>query len=527
MSSSELAEAGVLGLEDYLVPAESDNLSESRSTASQSETKASGDAGDYTQTATGADMVAFPSHPDLLTELRKVHILDELIMEEHRKIHELQCHKEKPNEDLCGSKHLDTNRLPNISKEREAFRLQLEKEKSEVDKLEKSLLKESKGKKQKDRARKVVKCSIMEKAGSEIKEDRALCEELLSGSNNKSHRTHSEYVIHSHSQAQDTCETEHIQADLGPDVIKECTPQGLVPLPELPDSQYEDHCSEAEPSVFNRTTLITTSDLMEPPEEVVIQPQGCVYEKEFDRSGENATICKPEASLTLEMRPDDGAFDPGGKTHLPPVPKPRKTSLPVNYNPTEHETPHSTELQILALSSASQHPGIVQLDLQDEPLDEPLPETVTSVISHSLVLNANVKEHSNNNNNNHVSPEKCDLPLVHLSEITSKDEEDHSVVPACLLQTDLDPAEKIQTLSPVDECPHQQSEPPVQSLDFDPSGRDEQFEVMPDGVQSSEVMRASGSGSPGIQAQLNINMREVHTLSCGNLVVTQKLFLKI
>ncbi|XP_044025580.1 uncharacterized protein LOC122863288 isoform X1 [Siniperca chuatsi] len=500
MSSSELAEAGVLGLEDYLVPAESDNLSEPRSAGSASETE---DDGHGTEAATGAAAAAFHSRPGLLTELRKVHILDELIMEENLKIHELR----RPNEELLGSKPLDTNGLSSMSKEREAFRLQLEKERREVEKLEKSLDKELKVKKHKHRAGKVVKCSIMEKARTENEEDRALCDELSSGSCNRSQRTHSPSV-QSDSQSQDTCQTESIHAVLGPDVTKEATPQDLV---QLPDSQRQDHCSEAEPSVFNLTTLNSTSDLKEPPEEMGIQPQGCISGKEFNGSRENTTICKPQASLTPEMRPDDGAFDPGGKSHLPPVPKPRKASVPVNDNLAEHETPHSAELLNPALSSVAQDPGFVQLDLQDKPLDA-LPENVTPVISHNFVLNPNVKEHSNNNNNNHAFPEKCKVSLDHLSEMTTKDEEATSVVPACWLQTDFHPAEEIQTLSPADECPHQQSAyqlPPDQSLEFDPGGRDEQNEDFPVGVQSSETMRISGSGARGIQAQLNINMREM------------------
>ncbi|GLD65998.1 uncharacterized protein AKAME5_001743000 [Lates japonicus] len=64
----------------------------------------------------------------------------------------------------------------------------------------------------------------------------------------------------------------------------------------------------------------------------------------------------------------------------------------------------------------------------------------------------------------------------------------------------------------LDECPHQQSAaqlPPDQPLEFDPTGRRELNEDLPDGVQSSEALRISGSRSPGIQAQLNINTREM------------------
>ncbi|XP_045915964.1 uncharacterized protein LOC123977384 [Micropterus dolomieu] len=496
MSSSELAEAGVLGLEDYHIPAESDNLSEPRSTGSASETKAPEDDWRCTDAASGADAVAFHSRLGLLTELREVYVLDELIMEENLKIHDLRHCKENPNEELMGSKPLDVNRLSS----REAFRLKLEKEKREVEKLEKSLGKELKVKKQKERGRKVVKCSVMEKARTENKEDRALSE-LLSGCWNRSQKTHSTSGVQKNTQ--DTCKSENVQAVLGPGVTKEATLQDMV---QLPDSQSQDHCSEAEPSVLNITTSNSTSDLTEPPEEKGVQPQGCVCGKVLDESGENPTICKPEPSLTLEMRPDDGAFDPGGKPHLPLVPKPRKASHPVNDNLAEQETPHSTGLQNPALSLVAQDPGFVPLDLQDKSSDA-LPDNVTPVISHTFVVGPHVKEHSsNNNNNNRAFPETCKVSLDHLPEKTTKDEEAASVVPACLLQRDVHPAEEIQTLSPAEECPHQQSasQPPP-----DQPPADELNEEVADGVQSSETMSISGSGTCGIQAQLNIHMREM------------------
>ncbi|XP_067428064.1 uncharacterized protein [Thunnus thynnus] len=500
MSSSELAEAGVLGLEDCIDPVESENLSEPRSNGSAGESKACKDDGHYTETATGADTVAFHSRPDLLTEMRKVHVLDELIMEENLKIHELRRCEENPKDELSGSR--DTNEPSNMSKEREAFRLQLEKEKREVEKLEKSLDKERKVKKHKDRARKVVKCSIMEKTRTENKEDRALCDELLSGICKRSQNTHPTALVQHDSQAQDKCKTESAQAESSLEVAKEDTPQDLD---QLPDSRHQElNCSEPEPSAFNRTALNSNSDLKE---EVGIQPVGCIYVTE---SAENASVCKPEASLTAETRPDDGAFDPGGKSHLPPEPKPRKLQLPVNNDLAEHETPHSSEVMNSTPFSVAQDPTVVQLDLQVNPLDA-LPENVTPAISHNLVLNPNVKEHSNNNNNNHTLPEKGKMSLDHsnASEMTTKDEEHASVAP---VQTELHPTEETETSSPADECPHQQSPlqlPPDLPQEFDPGGKDEQNEDLPDGVQSSEVMRVSGSGSPGIQAQLNINMREM------------------
>ncbi|XP_059212986.1 uncharacterized protein LOC131991549 [Centropristis striata] len=491
MTPSELTEAGVLGLEDYLDPAESENLSETRSA------NASEDDGHCAAAPTEAETVAFHSRPDLLTELNKVHVLDELIMEENLKIHELRRCKESPKEELSVIKPLDTNGPSSMSKEREAFRLQLEKEKMEVEKLEKSLNKERKVKLHKDRARKVVKCSIMGKARSESKEDRALCDELLSGSLKRSQTTHSTPLVQNDSQAQDTNKTENIQAVLGPDDAKKAAPLDFA---YLSDFQNQDHLSGAEPSVFNGAT----SDAKETPEEVGIQPQRCIDMKKIDGSDENA-------SLTSNMRPDDGVFDPGGKCHLPPVPKPRKASLPLIDNLTEHEPPYSTEPQKPAPSSVAQDPNFVQLDLQDNPLDA-LPENETPATSHNLFLNPDVKEHSsNNNNNNHALVEECTVPLEHLCEMSTKDEEDTTEDPACSLQRDSLPAEEVWTSPPDDERPHQQSAPqlpPDQPLEFDPGGRDEHKDS-PDGVQSSEAMRISGSGAAGIQAQININTTKV------------------
>uniref|UniRef100_UPI0037E8D985 uncharacterized protein n=1 Tax=Semicossyphus pulcher TaxID=241346 RepID=UPI0037E8D985 len=477
MSSSELAEAGVLGLEDYLDPAESDNLSEPRSTEPAGETKSS---------ASGPDTGTFHNKPGLLTELRQVQVLDELIMEENIKIHELRSREENINEELSRSKGSDTSRSPSMSKEREAFRLQVEKEKKEVEKLERSLDKERKAKKHRRRATKVIKCSIMEKARTESMEDQALCDEILSG--HRPQRTHS-----TSSRAQEACESEAVQSASGPDGAKDASQD----FGQLPDSQCQDHSSEAEPTVFDRTTMLISSDLKEPPEELGSRPQGFISGEELDGSCE--TVCTPEAPLTPETRPDDGAFDPGGKSHLPPVPKPRKYLLPVNNTVIEPDT-----LQSPGPSSGAQDAGLVQRGLQEEPVDA-LPENLTPDISRSLVLNPNVKEHINNNNNNCALSEECmEVSLDGSPEITA-DGEDTIVGPVCLIQTDLPPSE---APSPADERSHQML-PDRPLLEFDTRERDEQIEDLPDGVQRSEVMKMSDPGSPGIQAQLDISMREM------------------
>ncbi|XP_074540905.1 uncharacterized protein LOC141801666 [Halichoeres trimaculatus] len=462
MSSSELAEAGVLGLDD-LEPAETDDTSEPRSACEDG-------------SAPGADTAASLYRSDLLSELRQVQVLDELIVEENLKIHQLRRCEESPIENLSESKALDLNGPLSASKERKAFRLQVEKEKQEVEKLEKSLSKERKLKKHKHRATKVIKCSIMEKARSDSKEDQALCDEILS--ENRSQRALS--------PAQDDHDTE-----TGADVTKDPSQETIL----LPDSQSQGCSPEAEPKETNSTALMIKSHCEEPPEELELRLQESFTKA--DTPDEDGTVSKPEASLTPEMRPDDGAFDPGGNIHLPPVPKPRRTSLPVSINLTEPDPPDPPERQSPPPISDPQDPGLLKSDLQDEEPDG-LPESLPSDADPGLALNPNVKEHINNNNNNHVIPEVSPQDLADFP----------SVGPACELQTDLLPAEEVQTLSPADERSHQ-LHPDGPLFEFDPRGRDKADEDLLDCVQRSEVMRISEPGSPGIQAQLDISMREM------------------
>ncbi|CAJ1077516.1 uncharacterized protein LOC117823778 [Xyrichtys novacula] len=455
MSSSELAEAGVIGLDDYLNTAESDVLSEPRSAESKDDA------------ASGAETEAFSYRSDLLSELRQVQVLDELIMEENLKIHELRHREQNAIEEV-----FDTNR--SVSKERESFRLQVEKEKREVEKLEKSLDKERQAKKHRRRATKVIKCSIMERTRTDSEEDRALCEEILSG--NRSQRASSTDLVCSESQ-------ESSEPVSGPYAAKDALEESV----QLPVSQNQDYSSEAELKESNRPTFKSTSDLDEPPEEPGIKLHGVFTKEEEEEHGiseESAAMCKPEASLTPETRPDDGAFDPGGDSLSPPVPKPRKTSLPVNNILIEPDPPHSPEMQSPSPTSVPEDPGLTLFHFLDENPDAP-PENLTPGVDHSLLLNPNVKEHSNNNNNNHIGQE------VSLYEVNPVDEEDTPVGPA---------EEEIQTRSPTDEHPHQ-LHPDGPLYEFDPRGRDKttQGEDWTDGVQGSQVMRVPEPEPPGIQ----------------------------
>ncbi|XP_019947721.2 uncharacterized protein [Paralichthys olivaceus] len=346
MSYSGLTEADVYDLEDDLDLAECENLKEARTTGSASDTKVSGDDGHCSEASTEA--AAFHMWPDLLTQLRLVHILD---MEEHLKTYDLQCGKETPNKDLC---ERPSDKSSIVSKEGELSWLQLEKEKKEV-KLEKRLDKE---------------CGV--KHGDKVGED-------------------------------------------------------LVPAV----TEAAGSCFGDDPSGCNRTTLDSIFDLKQPAEKTKNKLLGCVYWKDVDRSGENATICKPEASLIPEPWPDDGVFDPGGKS--PHLPMPRTASLAMNNNLREHECP---------CSSAARDPGFVQLELQDKSIKSQQ-ENVTPAIS---------------------------CHFIDVSEITPGGDEGT-------------PAMEIWTSSP--ECPVEQSAPQLpsdQSLELDPGGRDDLTENLHDGV---------------------------------------------
>ncbi|KAM9314899.1 LOW QUALITY PROTEIN: uncharacterized protein KZ484_024613 [Pholidichthys leucotaenia] len=315
MSSSELGEAGVLSLEDCSGPSESDSHNELALDELASEAKASGLDEFYTEAVEEPDGGSFNSRPELLEELKKVQRLDELILEENLKIHKLKHSNKSPQNELMGSYPLDTNG-ESISMEREVFRLQLEKEKREVEILEKNLDKELNHKEDSDKSIEAVPCSTMEKS----RKDK----------------------------------------------------EGLW---------FEGTATE----------------------------QGCTSRDDLDGWGAITGICKPELSVTPEVKPDDGAFDPGGKSRLPPIPKPRRVSLPMN-NYLKLESPHSTEVQEPAPSLVGQATEFAQLKMQDK-APEALSENVPPDIGHCLVLSPHVKEQTNNNNNHtlSVNPEMTDF----------------------------------------------------------------------------------------------------------------------
>lgn len=441
MSSRDLAEAGVLGLDDNLLHAESDSVWEHNSTASPREMKTPDHCN---KMIPEAHAQVFHRGSDLLTELRQVHTLDEMIVAEKLKINMFR-QKEMPDEELPRSKIMDSSRL-SVRREREAFRLQLEKEKREVAILEKSLETECKVKEQKEQSKKVIRCSIMAKTRAEKKDDKV---KDLPGSSNGSHET---ALVCSDSEV--LHKMEHLEEASDPHILTENASNHLIQLP----ASQADHL-ECETSLIRRNA----SDLKP------VEPLECVF-------SENPV--KPEASLTPELRPDDGAFDPGGNCHVPPLPTPRK--LLVTMDKPEDETPCSTEIRIPPLSAITD-------ELVSESAVHKLPELPESTdIKHCVIHTANVKEHQNNNKQ--MPLEEYQIPSNHFSEGNIKDEDDTLVFKA-LGEGDLQSSEEMNTLSPVSRC--LLPEPPFElqlsrgDQDADASG----------GLQPSDWMKVSGCES--------------------------------
>lgn len=430
MSSSELAEAGVLGLEDPFDLEDPEDISGSAT---------------CTEAPSGADVSDCRSQTNLLRELRKVHILDELIREENLKIHELRRCEETPSDEPSVHRPAVTSQLLEKNKEREAFREHLEREKREVEILEKSLHMESNVKHQ-SRAKRVVRCSIMESVVTE--EDQALCDQLLSGVRNKSPCSQSAPQLE-----EDVC-ADGIQTERCPD--------GDEPHP-APRCQVD--------SVSNRSTWNSCCVAEEPADEVRPLPPTSMCNTDSDPSAGDENMCKPET------KPDDGSFDPGGES----PPRPQTPLFPVK----EHD---AGSLVNAALSSSSaQDPTVEQLSLVS------LPNSDT--VEHSLFLHPNVKEHSNNNNNHLVS----ETSYVSLEPSTEGATSVTPVQKELLLEED-----EVQAFPLADECPRQSPPQLPPASGFDELDRDPSEEL-----PSSQVMRTSSSRSPAFQVPLNVNVREV------------------
>ncbi|XP_010881104.3 uncharacterized protein LOC105017854 [Esox lucius] len=382
MSSSDLKAQGVLGLDDSVASADSDTCSEPRSPEAVTEPETSecvtGSKGKPLETGLTLPVAPPCSRGEFLKELRGLRVLDELIMEENVKIHALR-RAEKESLDKVPPQSAGSQCM---NKERQAFLLELEREKMEVERMEKHLDKEGHFERQLSRTRKVVKCSVMERASVlNLEEDNALCDELLS---DYRHKHHGEKHLPALRQdpatidSKESCNTATSSAKMP---VSQEFVQGINGQPPHANTSVLG-CGDAmggDTSSNNDFTELAAPQLfLIPPEishdhnelidKVVIQHFEDT-EKGLDLiSGEIVRSCSEEAALTPEICSEHGAFDPGGNSNDYPVPAPRKLlavndnghlsalcpgpvsdAIPVSQEPNITPKPKETSLKPMAL----------------------------------------------------------------------------------------------------------------------------------------------------------------------------------
>ncbi|MEQ2297368.1 hypothetical protein AMECASPLE_034160 [Ameca splendens] len=470
-ASIELSEVGVLSFEDCLQPGGSNRPNKVLSTQSMRKGEAcSDDDEDFCSEAHNTER-QFNSWLDLLNKMRNVHVFDELIIEENLKIHDLRRCKGGSTKQPSESRPFTSQHSSVTNPESEVFWLQLEREKREVEELEKSLDEEPE---RLVKARESRKCFVMEQSETDSGEDAEPTELLSEGS---------ESGCNAAMQAQ------------AKDVIKE--------KPSL----YQGHNvsdSDSELSLCNTSRISSFCDLKESSE--AVQPQ-IVCGEELNES----TLCSAKNKLTSEMLQHEGEFCPGGKSIPLPLSEPETGSLPVNSPPAEHETPRTSKTCESAPSLLAQDPAYALLDLTAKYFGV-LSKSVT-INGRKNCLSPNVKEQINNNNNNLLVHGNCD---ENVSEMTNIDKEDPSLVPAGFLQTEAQQTKtNLQSVLQIG---------PNQLQEFDPGGKEELNKYFPDGVQSSDSVRTADSVAYRMQTQFwEDNIIEVLDFASSLLFCTDQL----
>lgn len=332
-----------------------------------------------------ADPQVFHSSSDLLTELRHVHMLDEMIVDERLKI-QMFRETQRPEEEPSRSRTRDSDRLGSVRKEKEAFRFQLEKEKQAVVELEKSLRNELRAKKQKDQPRKVIRCSVMGKTQPEEPGPFPVCR-----------------------GSEPEPQTEQGEGVLRPQVLAANKSHRLAQLP----ASQADH--------FESKTLVWSAGI---PDVEAAQPLEGAF---------NGNPAKPEASLTPELGAGNEGFDPGGSRLVPPVPAPGQ-DCPVKDNPSEGDTPCSADMRSSSLPPVP------------DPVGQSADGHSESSGAHRLSLAADVKERRHRNDHNPAVAKESDISVF--TGTSAKEGADASVEFGGLEEEDLQLPREMRTLSP-------------------------------------------------------------------------------
>ncbi|CAL8315123.1 unnamed protein product [Lota lota] len=535
LSASELAEAGVLGLdEDLSYPnCETRDWCQTLIPSAGSESLLDDCYRVEDRSPPGFDLPG--DRVNLLPALRNIHILDELILEENLKIHKLRRQEETLEEERGA--HREKPSEPSVSlgksKEQQAFRHRLQKEKMEVERMEKSLNQElacgQRVRRQGSRIRKVVKCSALVKFGTLNPDDQELCNELLSGSHRRSQRA-----------VQQTLE-EPLHDTPGQDLDDHHDQESLTYCDLYPLTVDVDETSEPLPTLNPTTNRNSQYDREELPQEEGLEPQSAMAETETDMEpGGSDVTCKPDASLTPEMGPDDGAFDPGSESTPSPVPKPRTVSLenttismeiqerPCSVEPTsEPSPPLPPPCDPPSFDPTLFHPPPLDPPPRDPPPRDPPPrdpppeappkpkERKHKPSSDGLLCSA-VSGHSssssnNNNNNNRLTDDSLGLPggrkFPAFSMEDTTDMENATMAPACNGPTESNSQSRLgsQTLMGLSSSdpPSPPQETSEELMACDPFGRSDHWEDVADGFQRTATTRISRTVLPAHQPTIS------------------------
>lgn len=449
MSSCELAESGVIGLENGLASLPSEQDIDPPIHESESEVRAPPLQLDDCQSLVDSDVEGAESSRNVLQlELQGLHDIEERILEENMKIHELRRHERV--EELV-EKPQDGAQLHRSNADRERFLKELEKEKREVERMERSLHKEMekdkhKVKKRLSRTRRVVTCSIIDRDSKQETMDAGdLCEKTTTNSQGQDQNQDPGIVVDSlntdgsvlcspscpqnsfPSDPLDTYEDKMDPVEVGETNFSEgkhlissyCSGHAdggeAESVTDGPGQDPHD-CDSSRESVKGQgselrditevgkdfelgdfTAFRKDSDLGD-----VIEVEEDSELRDFADHGHESRVVdevdgrESEVCLAPDLPPDLGAFDPGGSTESVPVPKPRK-SLCVEY---ASELSKSQE-QIDADTDKAQgpHPS------ETTPiLTPPQPKARTCQLFTNHSIHPDVMKHSsNNNNNNHPS----------------------------------------------------------------------------------------------------------------------------
>ncbi|KAI1897404.1 hypothetical protein AGOR_G00082950 [Albula goreensis] len=440
MSTSDLVEAGIVGLDDNPLPINIDKATAYTSPGPDEIMSMTHPVNDSTERLELGVLTKGSSRSNVLQELKGLHVLEERIMEENIKIHEFRRCEE---EERLAEQQSNKTSAKCSSKERQIFLRELEKEKKEVEKMERSLDSEraegGEVKNRLSRGRKVVKCSIMERT-SKLKnlEDNVLCDELISGSksqtaNKKHFKTVQNYAdVESSTNVTLSVSNQNYtsEPELSQDAIfkssktnldslfSNCQQDGSPCMLHIPDDKV-DACDSPSNSALALASgpNCTSGERRESTLNELTEPMDCMKEgancnqgeaepeKLTFRTAENAdretevdeVLNVSDVSLTPATCPNQGAFDPGGKAAKPPVPKPRKALQILKGFKGEEASPEDHICSFPPVSQPNQDDSEATPLLNAE--GPPKPKERKNKPLTKLVVSPDIKEHSNNNNN--------------------------------------------------------------------------------------------------------------------------------